>query len=254
MVYLKSFLDFCLMTQFICFLFFLAFTSIGLKSQQTIYSLSAPREAVLFSAGISFNLLGMIQSRNTSILSIDEINKLDRKDLDILDRTATYNYSSRAKKASDKLLIGSLFLPSAIFLDPNQRNQWGEKGTMILQTYLITAGSTLLVKSLVKRTRPFVYNEKVPLSEKLKPDARMSFFSGHTSFAACSAFFTATMLTTNGQNRNIAPLIWTSAAALPTLQGILRWKAGKHFPTDIFIGYAVGAGIGYLIPKLHEGF
>lgn len=226
----------------------------NMLGQGTTYSLSPAREVGLFSAGISFNALGYIQSRNTSILKVEDIEKLDRNDLDGLDRTATYNYSLKAKGMSDKLLIGSLVLPTTIMFDPNQRNQLGEKTTILLQTYLINAGSTLLVKSLVRRTRPFVYNENAPLSEKLKADARMSFFSCHTSFTASSAFFTASMLTANGQNKDLAPVIWSSAAILPAVQGYLRWKAGKHFPTDIFIGYAIGAGLGYLIPKIHEGF
>lgn len=226
----------------------------GLYCQNSIYSLSPAREVGLFSVGISFNALGYIQSRNTSVLKVEDIEKLDRNDLDGLDRTATYNYSLKAKNMSDKLLLGSLVLPATIMFDPNQRNQLGEKTTLLLQTYLINAGSTLLVKSLVRRTRPFVYNENAPLSEKLKADARMSFFSGHSSFTASSAFFTASMLTANGQNKDLAPVIWSSAAILPAVQGYLRWKAGKHFPTDIFIGYVIGAGLGYLIPKIHEGF
>ncbi|MBL7788430.1 MAG: phosphatase PAP2 family protein [Chitinophagales bacterium] len=225
-----------------------------LYGQNSTYSLSLAREISFFATGLSFNALGAIQSRNTSVLRVEDIEKLSRNVLDGLDRTATYNYSLKAKGMSDKLLLGSLVLPTTIMLDPNQRNQLGEKTTMLLQTYLINAGSTLLVKSLVRRTRPFVYNENVPLSEKLKADARMSFFSGHTSFTASSAFFTASMLTANGQNKNLAPIIWSSAAVLPAVQGYLRWKAGKHFPTDIFIGYAIGAGLGYLIPKIHEGF
>lgn len=226
----------------------------SMLGQGTAYSLSPAREVSLFSAGISFNALGYIQSRNTSVLKVEDIEKLDRNDLDGLDRTATYNYSTKSRHASDKLLVGSLFLPTLLMIDPHQRNQLGEKGTMLAQTYLINAGTTLLVKSLVRRTRPFVYNENAPLSEKLKADARMSFFSGHTSFTASSAFFTASMLTANGQNKDLAPVIWSSAAVLPAVQGYLRWKAGKHFPTDIFIGYAIGAGLGYLIPKIHEGF
>jgi membrane-associated phospholipid phosphatase len=222
--------------------------------QNTVYSLNPAREISLFGAGVSFNALGFIQSRNVSVLRVEDIEKLSRKDLDGLDRTATYNYSNRAKKASDNLLLGSLFLPATVMLDPNQHHQVRENGVILLQTYLLNAGSTLLVKSVVRRTRPFVYNESAPLSEKLKADARMSFFSGHTSFTATSTFFTASMLTANGQNRDLAPVIWSSAAVLPALQGYLRWKAGKHFPTDIFIGYAVGAGLGYLIPKIHEGF
>ena len=242
------------MVKWFLFFYLLFQFQINLRGQGTVYSLSPAREISLFATGISFNALGVIQSRSTSVLRVEDIEKLSRSDLDGLDRTATYNYSLKAKGMSDKLLLGSLFLPTAVLLDPNQRHQLEDRTVILLQTYILNAGSTLLVKSLVRRTRPFVYNENAPLSEKLKVDARMSFFSGHTSFTATSSFFTASMLTANGQNRDIAPMIWTSAAVLPALQGYLRWKAGKHFPTDIFIGYAIGAGLGYLIPKIHEGF
>ena len=242
------------MVKWFLFFYLLFQFQINLRGQGTVYSLSPAREISLFATGISFNALGVIQSRSTSVLKVEDIEKLSRSDLDGLDRTATYNYSLKAKGMSDKLLLGSLFLPAAVMMDPNQHHQLEEKTVILLQTYILNAGSTLLVKSLVRRTRPFVYNENAPLSEKLKADARMSFFSGHTSFTATSSFFTASMLTANGQNRDIAPMIWTSAAVLPAVQGYLRWKAGKHFPTDIFIGYAIGAGLGYLIPKIHEGF
>lgn len=225
-----------------------------INGQSTIYSLSTPREISLFSTGIGFNILGAIESHRLKPLTPEDIQGLKRTDLDILDRTATYNYSISAKKASDKLVLGSLALPLLTLLGNKQQNQWGERGMIVLQTYLLNFGTTTLVKSLVHRTRPFVYNENVPMSEKLKKDARMSFFSGHTSTTATSCFLAATMLTANGQNKNLSPYIWSTAAALPALQGYLRWKAGKHFPTDVFIGYVVGAGIGYLIPKIHEGF
>ena len=39
---------------------------------------------------------------------------------------------------------------------------------------------------------------------------------------------------------------------LPAVTGYLRFKAGKHFPTDIIVGYGVGATIGYLVPELHK--
>jgi len=236
------------------FVFVLLLIAREFMAQNTVYSLSAPREASLLSTGLGFNILGAFQSKKVTVLTLAEIHQLNRNDLDVLDRTATYNFSLRAKKTSDQLLLSSFILPATIFLDPNQRNQYGEKAVIALESYLMSVGSTFLVKTLVKRTRPFVYNENAPFSEKIKADARMSFFSGHTSTTATSSFLAASFLTANGENKNISPYIWTSAAAIPAIQGYLRWKAGKHFPTDIFIGYIVGAGIGYLLPKLHEGF
>jgi membrane-associated phospholipid phosphatase len=32
----------------------------------------------------------------------------------------------------------------------------------------------------------------------------------------------------------------------------LRYGGGKHFFSDIIVGYAVGAAIGILVPQLHK--
>ncbi len=47
---------------------------------------------------------------------------------------------------------------------------------------------------------------------------------------------------------------WIFAAAVipPSLVGYYRFKAMKHFPTDILTGFVVGATAGILIPELHR--
>lgn len=195
---------------------------------------------------------GNIFASKIKPLQPSEISILARNDLDNLDRTATFNYSISAKKNSDKLMLGSILLPTILLASQNGRENIDKLSLITFETYLLTIGTTYLTKSLVHRTRPFVYNPDAPLSEKLKSDARMSFFSGHTSFTAASSFYTASMLNLNTENKGAMPYIWTTAAVLPAVTGYLRWKAGKHFPTDIFIGYVVGMGIGLLIPELHK--
>jgi len=34
--------------------------------------------------------------------------------------------------------------------------------------------------------------------------------------------------------------------------GYLRYKSGKHFPTDILTGALIGSAIGYFIPFIHR--
>jgi len=38
---------------------------------------------------------------------------------------------------------------------------------------------------------------------------------------------------------------------LPAIQGYLRVRAGKHFPTDVITGYIVGLGSAWLMHKMH---
>ena len=46
--------------------------------------------------------------------------------------------------------------------------------------------------------------------------------------------------------------MWTFAALIPATTGYLRVAGGKHYRTDVFTGYAIGALTGWLIPHLHK--
>jgi len=42
------------------------------------------------------------------------------------------------------------------------------------------------------------------------------------------------------------------AAAVPAAVGYFRMEAGKHFLTDVLLGYSIGATVGVLVPELHK--
>jgi membrane-associated phospholipid phosphatase len=46
--------------------------------------------------------------------------------------------------------------------------------------------------------------------------------------------------------------VWGGCLTAAAATGVLRWVAGRHFPTDILAGAAVGATAGWLVPRLHE--
>jgi membrane-associated phospholipid phosphatase len=48
------------------------------------------------------------------------------------------------------------------------------------------------------------------------------------------------------------PLMWAAAAGIPAFTGIMRVKAGEHFPTDVIAGYTFGALLGFFIPHMHR--
>ena len=56
----------------------------------------------------------------------------------------------------------------------------------------------------------------------------------------------------NRANSKLKPMVWSLCAALPVLTGVLRYKAGKHYWTDVLVGYVVGAAIGVAVPYLHS--
>jgi len=46
--------------------------------------------------------------------------------------------------------------------------------------------------------------------------------------------------------------LFAAAAIPPSLVGYYRFKAMKHFPTDIMAGVVAGAACGILIPHIHK--
>jgi membrane-associated phospholipid phosphatase len=52
--------------------------------------------------------------------------------------------------------------------------------------------------------------------------------------------------------RKWTKITWGAAAVVPAWTGYQRYKAGKHFPTDVIAGYLVGGACGILIPELHK--
>lgn len=203
--------------------------------------------------GIGLVILGSSYAISQDIhgLTPEEIYALDRNDINSLDRRATYNYSESAKTASDVLLYTSLLLPALPLVDKRMKEEQGKIFLMYAETVLLSRGITQLTKNLALRARPYVYNENVPIDEKLKINSRYSFFSGHVSTVSSLTFLTASILNQYHPDSKLMPLVWSTAVILPAATGYFRLKAGKHFSTDAMVGYATGALIGIIIPKLH---
>lgn len=219
---------------------------------QSPYRLSSPRDFILPVSSAGVSITGYILSENKKKLTVDEISELNKENINAFDRSAASRYSIFAERTSDVLMFSSIAIPFALLLDKNILNHSLKTGVIYFETIAIASVGINLSKGLVRRPRPYVYNPSVPVRAKQKTDATRSFFSGHTTTAAASAFFAAKVYCDNNPGSKFKPVIWISAAALPLATGYYRYRAGKHFPTDVIIGYCWGALSGILIPQLHR--
>jgi len=183
--------------------------------------------------------------------SPEQIQLLEKDDIWGFDRNAVNHWSPKCDKVSDILLYSSITMPGLLFINKNVRHE-RYTSLIYLETMMLSLGVTSLVKELSSRYRPFVYGESAGGEMKTSKDARRSFFSGHTSLAASASFFTAKVYSDLNPDSRLKPLVWTSAFVLPGAVGVLRYCAGKHYPSDIIVGYLTGAAIGYLVPQLHR--
>ena len=81
-------------------------------------------------------------------------------------------------------------------------------------------------------------------------EVRNSFFSGHTMAAAASTFFMAKIYSDYHPEANQF-LLYGAACLPPMFMAYLRLRALEHFPSDVMVGFAVGAACGIIIPSLH---
>lgn len=225
---------------------------LSLAGQPFPYELQPAREIALFGLGGGLSLTAHLGDRNLSSLDQKTINSLDAEKIVSFDRGATRQYSPVAADWSNRLLRAGVVTPIFWAGSRPVRHRALIVGTMLAQTMLIQDGITKSTKLLFKRNRPFLYNEEHALHNKLKTDARLSFFSGHTAATAALSFFSAQVFSDIYPESKWKPVVWGAAALLPAATGYARYRAGKHFPSDILIGYAVGAGIGMLVPRLHR--
>jgi membrane-associated phospholipid phosphatase len=70
--------------------------------------------------------------------------------------------------------------------------------------------------------------------------------------ARVGARVAATTSGSSAPERAVRAAAWAGAALLPAVTGYFRMRAGKHFLSDVAVGYVAGAAIGLSIPLLHR--
>ncbi len=234
----------------------LALNFYSLKAQNSFvsptYALTYKFDVPLATAGLGLNFAYFLLDKKSEPLQPSFIASLDRMQINAFDRSAAYNWSRPAALGSDVVMYGAIAAPSLLFLDKNIRKDYGKVGVIWAQTMALNTGLTNITKVLVKRTRPYVYNPNTPEHYKLERDARYSFFSGHTSVTASMSFMTAKIFSDYNPGSKALPYVWTTAAIVPATVAFLRWRAGKHYASDVIVGYLTGAAVGFLVPHLHK--
>jgi len=233
----------------VCFLFsFYGTTAQDLQ----VYQFDKKIDLGIGVANAGLVLIDYALYKNLKPLDREMILNLDRTDINSFDRSATQQNSESARKLSDVFEFGVFVLPAPFIFSKEMRKETKEIAVMYIETFTLNLFSTTLVKLVTTRNRPFVYNPEVGINKKMVKNARMSMYSGHTSHTAAMSIFTAKVFSDFYPDSQWKPVVWGTAIAIPTITGYLRYKAGKHYPTDVIAGAAMGGLIGFLIPQLHK--
>ena len=171
-----------------------------------------------------------------SVFAIDESNPLIRIDDRIFD--AIYDTPPKAPflghviEAVTELGDGQTMMGISLLLVAFGDDQQFETGKLMTSAFIGTGVTIYILKQAVQRARPL---------EEVSGDP--SFPSGHTGFA----FATATILGCQYPRFKI-PLYLGA-----TLVGISRIYLGRHYPSDVFIGAAIGTLTAATVVR-HEKF
>tara|TARA_B100000497_G_C7661796_1_gene398670 strand:+ start:288 stop:1019 length:732 start_codon:yes stop_codon:yes gene_type:complete len=223
---------------------------------QSIYKIDLKTDTKIAASVISMVLINEPFRTKIEGFSVDELSALTSENISNLDRFALGLWNPNASLRSDLFAYSSLLISSSASLIPIIRSKkWNSAiptFSMLLEVNSLTLFSARLVKNISVRSRPYVYSNDVPLNIRMSQDARRSFFSGHTSLSAANTFYAAKVFSDNYPNSKLKPLVWTIAAVLPALTGYNRVLSGKHFLSDVIVGYSCGAIFGYVIPYIHK--
>ena len=220
--------------------------------QESPYQFNFKEDAAIIGIGGLSLGIGHYLRSNMEPLTVEEIQGLQEEDLINIDQLAVEQNSIKAYHASNYFLRASYALPLLFLAEKQARHDFPKIALLYAETMLLNSSMTLIVKSAVQRPRPFVYNQDASLESKQSLHARSSFFSGHTSNVAANTFFAARVFSDYYPDSKWKPVVWGIAATAPAITGYLRVKAGKHYPSDIVVGYVAGGLIGFFIPKFHK--
>lgn len=222
------------------------------QEKKSPYKTDFWKDATWITAGVSLNVLGVFIIQNKPDLTEADLAALDRNDIWKIDRYAAGNYSEKIDDLSYFPFFGSFATPLLFLAGEDERGNFGQITVLFIETMATTGAAFSITAGAVEKSRPLVYNETLPLEERLNADAQRSFFAGHTAATAAATFFSAKVFNDFNPDSPAVPYVWAGAVAVPAYVGYLRTRAGKHFLTDNLIGFGIGAACGILVPEIHK--
>lgn len=215
-------------------------------------------DGAISAAGIGLSYWGLRLMKNKEAVGEAEIERIDadlvaaKAEIPVFDRWSAGFYNEGADRVSDIPFYASFGMPLFFLADKHTRANAPQIGLLYLETMAITGALFSQVNGRVNRKRPSVYSQEAGPGIRMDDKSQNSFYGGHIAATAAATFFTAKVFNDYFPNSPAKPYVWGAAAAVPAVVGYLRLRAGKHFLSDNLLGYAIGAGVGILVPHLHK--
>jgi membrane-associated phospholipid phosphatase len=216
------------------------------------YNPSKATNGVLIGLGGTLTIGSMLLDKKVKSMTEAEVMALDHNNIWPIDRFSLHHLSFKSDEFTDKLLLTSFASPFFLLLDKTGRDNFDDMAMIVFQGAMLNSAFINLSKASAQRARPYNYNPDAPLDIKLRKSSRYSFYSGHVATAAYFSMTTARLYSDLHPNGKARPYVWAVAGLIPAAVAYGRMRAGKHFFTDVLIGFAAGTAIALTVPALHR--
>jgi hypothetical protein len=157
----------------------------------------------------------------------------------------------KAHKWSNVTLGLSLVAPTAAFAAGRGGFEDGFGGEMlvVLEAAALNMAVTQGTKYLFRRERPWAhFDDPAWGPHKGSRESVLSFVSGHSSLAFALAVSTGSLASLRGDPGK--EWVWATGLMCAAATAYLRVAADRHYFTDVLAGAAIGAAVGWAVPRL----
>jgi len=219
------------------------------------FRLDPAGEAFVLAAAGGLNLLGgYCSQRPVSPVLLNG----DESDVPGFERFACRLYSRTADDMSDRTPAAAGAVPVLVSILSIRSSGDSWKRILITECILYMESSALVLgltrtaKEAFRRRRPYVYNPAVPAAKRSSADASRSMWSGHAARAFNAAVFAGYTFQEYRPESPLVGYVWGFGLTCAAATAVLRVRAGRHFPSDVAAGAAVGSFLGWFVPRLHR--
>ncbi len=171
----------------------------------------------------------------------------DPSEVNGFDRGAIGNHRDAADVVSTVTVLLAMALPPiADLADVGATPVLVHDVGVFAETLLVNGALVEAAKYVVQRPLPRTYAGDPTLVGSA--GGYRSFYSGHTSTAFAALVATAYTIRLR-YGEQVWP--WFAVGAVGASVGIERVVAGRHFPSDVLVGAAMGTAVGLAVPWLH---